>query len=464
MASLLTERAAATPHAPFLLFEEAAYSYADTLDLARSGAAALAAAGVGRGERVALVLGNVPEYFACWFGAALLGAVVVPIGPQAGADELRYAVGHAGCRVAVGPPGSAVPPEVDLITGLGDPKAVPPGPAPSPLDPLAVLYTSGTTSRPKGVVVTHANYLVAGEVVARHLRMRPEDRWLVTLPLFHANAQYYCVMSALVTGASVAVMPRFSASRWAEQARHHGATLASLFAAPLRMILAQPLGDEDAATCLRATLFAQNLTPAQLSAFERRFGCPLLQIYGMTETIAPPLMNPLYGRRDNMTIGRPSLPGGVRVVAGELRVPGRPGVTLMSGYLDDPAATRSAMDGGLLRTGDMVTLEPGGLLAFHDRAKDMIKRSGENVAAAEVERVVNEHPLVFESAAVGVPDPVRDEAIKVFVVLRPGASADAGEIIAFCADRLASFKVPTFVEFIDALPRTSVGKVRKHLL
>ncbi|MEU0565239.1 AMP-binding protein [Nonomuraea sp. NPDC005983] len=473
--SLLVERAAATPHAPFLTFDDgdATFDYADTVRLAERGAAVLAGAGVGRGDRVALVLDNRPEFLACWFGAAMIGAVIVPTGPQTSAEELRHIVGHARCRVVVCTPdlgGLVTTDDVVLVTTGSDfdtraaAPAPPADPAVSPLDPLAILYTSGTTSRPKGVVVTHANYLVAGEVVAGRLRMRPDDRWLVVLPLFHANAQYYCVMSAMVTGASVAVAHRFSASGWPLQARRHRASLASLFAAPIRMILAQPPRPDDAGNRLRATLFAQNLTADQLAAFEERFGCPLVQIYGMTETVAPPLMNALYGRRDNMTIGRPSLPTGVRIVSDELWVPGRPGVTLMSGYLDDQAATDAALRDGWLRTGDVIGLQPDGLIAFRDRAKDMIKRSGENVAAAEVERVVNEHPLVFESAAVGVPDPIRDEAIKVYVVLEPGAELGEGELIAFCAARLTSFKVPGQIRFIDALPRTSVGKVRKHLL
>jgi len=194
----------------------------------------------------------------------------------------------------------------------------------------------------------------------------------------------------------------------------------------------------------------------------------------MTETIAPPVANPLYRRRDSMTIGQPT-GDHVRVVdrhgndvnagdVGELLVHGVPGVTLMAGYLDDPAATDAAIRDGWLHTGDMVRVEANGTLSFFDREKDMIKRSGENVAAAEVERVVNEHPAVFESAAVGVPDPVRDQAIKIFVVLHEGAATTEEDIIGFCAERVVRFKVPSFVEFVDELPRTSVGKIRKHVL
>lgn len=489
VASLLRDRATGNPDTPFLLFDSSPtpeFTYAGTYELACRGAAALSALGVTRGDRFGMAIGNAPEFFACWFGAALLGAVAVPMNPQSTVAELHHMLGHSGCRAVVAEPSAveacaqAVAPGVRVVaTGeeLDRLMARPwhdDGHVGEPTDPLAVLYTSGTTSLPKGVVVTNANYLVAGEVVSQVVRMRPDDRWLVVLPMFHANAQYYCTMSALVSGASVAVAPRFSASSWAAQAQRTGATLGSLFAAPIRMLLAQPPNAGDRDNRLRATFFAQNLTHEQLADFESRFGCPLVQWYGMTETIAPPVANPLLRTRDNMTIGLP-VGAPLRVVdpdghdvgpngIGELLVGGQPGLTLMAGYLDDPAATDAAIRDGWLHTGDVVRITPSGMLAFHDRSKDMIKRSGENVAAAEVERVVNEHPTVFESAAIGVPDAVRDEAIKVYVVLHEGAVAAPDEIISFCSERMVKFKVPSFVEIVDRLPRTSVGKIQKHVL
>ncbi len=149
---------------------------------------------------------------------------------------------------------------------------------------------------------------------------------------------------------------------------------------------------------------------------------------------------------------------------GELLVGGVPGTTLMLGYLDNPEATAEALAGGWLHTGDNVRMDPDGYLHFVDRAKDVIKRAGENVSSGEVERVVNAHPAVFESAAIGVPDEMRDEAIVMFVVLNEGAAATEEELIAWSAERLSKFKVPSGVEFVDALPRTSVGKIQKHLL
>src|SRR5919202_1292443 len=187
------------------------------------------------------------------------------------------------------------------------------------------------------------------------------------------------------------------------------------------------------------------------------------------------MANPLHGRRDNMSIGRPTLPFRCRVVdesgadvprgtAGQLLVQGVPGVSLMPGYYKNAAATAEAIRDGWLWTGDNVRERPDGLFEFVDRAKDMIKRAGENVAASEVEAVLKDHPAVFDAAVIGVPDPMRDEAIKAYVVLREGRLATAEELIAWCAARLATFRVPEFVEFRPELPRTSVGKIQKHLL
>lgn len=454
---------------------------------------------VRKGKAFHVHLTNCPEFFDCWFAAAALGAMMVPTNPLSTADELNYILSHAECIVSITQP--------DLLPALSETQAqrghlsillvrteeavdgtvlltqllaAAPDtsidrPSIEPLNPVMMLYTSGTTSRPKGVLVTHANYLHVGEAVAQHLRMRPDDRWLIVLPLFHGNAQYYSAMSALMTGASIALMERFSASQWGSQAARHGATLASLFAAPIRMILAKPSTILDRENLLRAIVFAQSITPEQNTLFEQRFACPLFQLYGMTETIAPVTMNPLYGECRNDSIGRPMLGTTIRVVneeggdvpvgrVGELLVHGMPRQTLMAGYFKNPVETARVVQDGWLHTGDNVRVDEDGYLYFIDRGKDMIKRAGENVAANEVERVVNMHPAVFESAVIGVPDEMRDESIKVYLVLHEGMTATSEEIVQWCAERLATFKVPAMVEFVDELPRTSVGKIQKHLL
>lgn len=298
---------------------------------------------------------------------------------------------------------------------------------------------------------------------------------MVVMPLFHGNAQYYSVMSALVVGASVALMGRFSASRYFAKCIEHDCTVASLFAAPIRMLLAQTPEAAHRDNRLRVVIYAQNVTPAQLDEWQHRFGAPLLQLWGMTETMGPPLMNPLDYERRNMSMGLPTLGYEVQLVdgegrpvpagdVGEISVRGVPGLSLMKGYHKNPGATGQTLREGWLRSGDNARQDDDGYFYFVDRAKDMIKRAGENVAASEVEAVVAQHPDVFDCAVIGVPDEIRDEKIQAYVVARPGASVDAQAIIAWCRERLAAFRVPEIVTFRDELPRTSVGKVQKHVL
>ena len=214
--------------------------------------------------------------------------------------------------------------------------------APAALDPLdeaAILYTSGTTSLPKGVLITHANYVFAGEFTSRLIGLRPADRHLVVLPLFHVNAQYYGVMTEINVGASVALMSRFSASRYMRQAIAHQCTVGSLFAAPGRMILAQPVDPDLRNNKLRLVLFPQNLTEQQLTEWDERFAAPLLQHYGMTETIGDPMANPLDYARDNMTIGMATLGYDCRVVDehGRVVAPRTAGRLDHQGLLQEPA-------------------------------------------------------------------------------------------------------------------------------
>jgi len=433
----------------------ATYSGSEVRERSEALAGALAAAGIGRGDRVHLHLRNCPEFLFAWFACAGLGAVMVPTNPASAPDELRYVLEHSGARITVAGPDTAEAASAAGASLLGDLDGDR-RPLEEHTGDLALMYTSGTTAKPKAVRVTHAAYRYAGEVVAAHLRLTEGDRVFTALPLFHGNAQYYTTMSALTAGATMILAHRFSASGWVEQAARHDATVGSLFAAPIRMILARATSFPPHR--LRVVLFAQNLTERELREWDERVGAPLLQLYGMTETVGPPLMNPLRGERRSRTIGRPTLGYACRVADdGELLVGGIPGETLMAGYLGEDAP----MDGGWLRTGDIVRVDEDGWFHFVDRRKDMLKRAGENIAASEVEAVLAAHPRVRDVAVRGLPDPVYDEQVAAFVVA-PGTAAD--ELRAWCAERLAPFKVPTYIELRSELPRTAVGKIQKHLL
>lgn len=481
----LVSRNAADPDAVFVvaLAEDKparTVTYAEQWSRVLRTAAALRAHGVRSGDRVLLQTENRLEFFDIWFATDLLGACLVPVGPQSAPAELRHVVEDCRPRLCISPHGSLLPDTVPTVSPdamaawaartaadeTGDEEAGPPAEA----GPASILYTSGTTSRPKGVLVTRANYVAVGQAVAAHLAMTAADRWLVALPLYHANAQYYCTMSALVTGASIVLAPRFSASRWTEQAAANSATLGSLFAAPIRMVLAHPATVRP--DSLRAVIFAQNLTDAQAEAFEDRCGTRLVQLYGMTETVLPATINPVSQERRWSSIGRATTGVALRIVdrdghvvpesgVGELQVRGQMGHTVAAGYYGQPEATAATFGDGWLRTGDLARRDVDGYYYFVDRAKDMIKRAGENIAASEIERVLAAHPGVADCAVVGVPDPVRDESIVAWVVAASTPPVPAVDLATWSRQHLAEFKVPERFLFVDSLPRTSVGKIRK---
>jgi crotonobetaine/carnitine-CoA ligase len=488
--SVLQEGATLHPDRTLVVFEDeqgtvSELSWAEVQTRSRGVAAQLASHGVRRGDRVQVHLENRPEFLLAWFGLAELGASMVPTNPAAPALELEYLLDHAQVVAAITDAGretvvrAASRARRDQLPVLYcEDFASTPGsrsltaPPVAATEELSILYTSGTTSHPKGVRITHANYVWAGEVYASAMRLRPEDRVLTALPLFHANSQYYSTMGALVSGATLVLVNRFSASKWVDQAIRHRASVANLFAAAIRMILAQDPRPEWQGHSLRAVMFAQNLLEEEWLAWHERVGAPLIQGYGMTETIGPPLMTSLAGAGRRDTVGRPTLgytcrltreDGSVPCVGepGELLVAGVPGETLMAGYLHDREATEAILSDGWLRTGDVFSIEPDGSFAFVDRRKDLIKRAGENVAASEVEAVLRSHPHVIDAAVVGIPDPMRDENILAFVV---GAGVTEDELISWCRERLSKFRVPGHVSLVDGLPRTPVGKVQKHVL
>lgn len=485
----------------FLVFESAdgrvmRYSYGGMDGLVAAVAGGLAALGVGRGSAVHLVLSNSPAFVATWLACARLGAWMVPADPDASeaeiahqvarispvagictsarADAYRRSVALAGAATTV----VAVDEDDTELSPLRGPAA-----SANPVDPstrLAVMFTSGTTATPKGVELTQGNYAFAGDVMAMASALSRHDRQLVVLPLFHANAQYYSFAAAISAGASVALVQAFSASGFMGHARRHNATHTSLFAAPIRMILARTPPDT-APLKLRHAWFAQNLSAAHYEQISHLLGCRPRQIYGMTETLPAVLSNPPVGSLER-SIGVPTIGCHVRVMdatgqrarpgqVGSIQVGGHPGATLFLRYLDDPATTAAAIverhDDGFVwfDTGDRATVDEDGFHYFDGRRSDTLKVGGENVSIGEVEHVIAEHPAVYEVAVIGVPDPLRDEVPHAFVVLSAHESTDVvDDIRRFTEERLAGPKRPRVYTVVDELPRTSVGKIRKFLL
>jgi crotonobetaine/carnitine-CoA ligase len=477
--------------APFLVFEapdgmRTEWTYAEFDELVARMADELAGHGVGAGASVHLALTNSPTFVAVWLAANRLGAWIVPSDPMGRTPELADHIERtdptigfcARERVSEYRPAAGNLPfhmidEADASFAWLTHDRFDAWPEPSLTDRAAVMFTSGTTGRPKGVEITQANYAFAGKTMAEASSLTASDRQSVVLPLFHANAQYYSFAAAVWAGASVALMPTFSASGFLPAAARHGATCASLFAAPMRMILAR--GDETDGVGLRHCWFAQNISAEQYATLAEWFGCRPRQLYGMTETIPAVLTDAADDPRpDSMGFvtdgcevelhdddGRPVAPGEV----GEIVIGGEPGITLFAGYLDDPDTTASSFRDGWFRTGDRAVRDETGRWYFDGRRSDVLKVAGENVSTVEVEAVVTAHPGVLEAAVVGAPDPIRDEVPVAFVVpADPSAPPTTAELMAWCTERLGKPKVPREFTLLEELPRTSVGKIRKFLL
>ena len=282
-------------------------------------------------------------------------------------------------------------------------------------------------------------------------------------------------MTALTVGASIALMSKFSASRFVEQLNNYECTVSSSLSTPMRMILAQKPKDSDKSHNLRLMIFAQNLTDDQYKEWATRFNIPLLQIFGMTETMGQPLVNPLDGLRRNSSIGFPAFGYQCRVVddsnnevtqgqSGQLIVKGIPGVTILKSYYKNDEATKNAIKDGWLYTGDIVKIDSDGYYYFVDRANDLIRRSGENISAGEIESVIKLHEAIGDAAVVGISDSMYDEAIIGFVTLKTNQSVTEEELKEYCSKKMSKSKIPEKIKILNDFPRTSTGKTQKNKL
>jgi crotonobetaine/carnitine-CoA ligase len=454
-------------------------------------AGALARARIGRGDRVAVMSENRWEVLALWLGAAWRGAVFVPVNPAGRGPQLAHVLRDAGPRLLVLEPHLAefvaaepLPGELERVWLLGAdaPSArldVPvegfpePGdavqPAPlTPADPLAILYTSGTTGASKGVVCPHAQFTWWGENVGSWLGVTPDDTLYTCLPLYHTNA-LNAFVQALVGGARYVVGPRFSASQFWQRVTDAEATVTYLLGAMVSILVARPPSPLDGAHRIRVAL-SPATAPDTWRAFEERFGVRLVDGHGMTETNG--VIGPRDGEQRPGWMGR-VMPGfharvvdehGVEVPAdtpGELVLRPDERLAFADGYWRLPEVTETAWRGGWFHTGDRVVRDEEGWFRFLDRLKDAIRRRGENVSSWEVEQVLLRHPSVAEAAVVPVPSELGEDEVMAFVVPRAGHTLDPAELVRFCVPLLASFAIPRYVETLEAMPLTDNAKVRK---
>lgn len=495
--SLLDRRSAERGDHPFLVWEPLEgqgyrLSYADFVTAVRRFAVGLQARGVEPAQRVLIHLDNCPEFLIAWLGCVYAGAVPVTTNARSTLDELSYFSTHSKAVGVVTQPQfsalveSATPDVrwrvctpsdcgVDAVMPAsgyeafaaidGDPAAL----SDRPHDPWAhfgIQYTSGTTARPKAVLWTHANALWGARLCASHEDLTEDDVHLTYLPLFHTNAQVYSVLASLWAGATVVLMPRFSATRFWPVALRNGATWTSMVPFCAKALLGQPVPEKHS-----FRLWGNGICAAP---WDGHFGVKTIGWWGMTETITHGIVGLARETNAPLAMGRPA-PGydihvldddGQAVAVGEtgdLLVGGVVGLSLFLEYADNPEATAAAFDAnGLFITGDRVRRGEDGYLYFADRAKDMLKVGGENVAASEIEAAIQAVDGVAEVAVVGGPHPMLDEVPIAFVIARAGAEEGLeARIMAHCAETLAGFKCPRGIRMVDTLPRSTLEKIAK---
>lgn len=502
VASILAETAARKPERAALHFAGTTTTYRDLWAQTRAYAGALRARGIGRGDRVAMIVPNVPDFPRVYYAALSLGAVVVPIHLLFKTDEIAYVLGDSGADVVVvaGPMLAEAAPAaqragVPLLTVL-TPSVDQGGPdlprledeaaAATPIDrhepvlptdAATILYTSGTTGTPKGAVGSH---LAVVEQVHSSLidafDVREDDVIFGGLPLFHAFGQTAVMNTGFRVGASIILLPKFDADEAIVQLRKLGATIFT--AVPTMFVgMLESAGRADAVPTLRYAVSGGAALPvAVLEAFRAAFDADVHEGYGLTETAPTVSSNPLTEPIRPGTVGRPLWGVDVAVAdpeveeriellddpdqVGEIVVRGH---NLMKGYLGRPEATAAAIVDGWFRTGDLGTVVDR-VVTIVDRKKDLIVRNGYNVYPSEVEAALARHPDVALSAVFGVDDEVRGQEVHAAVILHDGHSLDPDELIAFAKDRIAAYKYPRVVHVVDELPLGASGKVLKREL
>ncbi len=496
----IESNAALRPAHVFIEYGALRITHAAFASAVRRVANGLLTRGVVAGERVLAYLPNCPEYLLVRFAVQRIGAVFVTCSALYVDDEIRYQLEASGASLVITDLESAarllaitaqvlsVRDMVLLEPGRMDTSAVGVNawlttcssalslPFPD-VDTLSMLmYTSGTTARPKGVMFTHGNELFAAQNIANAFAYTRFERLLHYFPLYHVNGGLALLGPLILRGATIVMVPKFSASGFARTLVEQHITMAALNATHIKMLLNQPPGPYDSAHQVYRAQFALPLDLERRETFSARFGgITLVEAYGLTEGMGICIASPIDALWKPGSAGLPFPGYTMRLIdeAGQDVAPGEPGQLLLQchsrhgltqGYFQDAAASAELLRDGWLHTGDVGQLDEEGYFYFLERQKDMIKRSGFNVAAAEVERVLLTHASVREAAVVGIPDAMREEAIVAFVVAASGTVPDVEQLRALCAGQLAPYKVPEHLAVLESMPENFLGKVEKKLL
>jgi fatty-acyl-CoA synthase len=495
LSDLIDRHAAFTPDKTAIRFADRSLTYAALAARIAAAARALKSQlGIERGDRVAILSTNHPDYLVLLYACARLGALLVPLSWRLAIPEQVFILSDVSVKALVveesfaavslplmealpdarvvgldfAPPGGASLEQI-LAAGTGDGRS-------SPLDlssPLLVVYTSGTTGRPKGAVLRQ-EALVWNAAMSQHMHaLTPDDHVLTVLPFFHVGGLNVLTTPAVQLGATVTIHPRFAPDAALTALGEDRPTLTVLVPATIQALIEHPRWQATDLSALRAVTTGSTLVPQPLIDAVTARGVPVLQVYGSTETCPIAIYTPLSGdlSRGGST-GLPGLHCEARIVdeAGHEVARGTPGEVVVRGpnvffeYWGNETATSEVLRNGWYHTGDIGTRDDDGYFYVHDRKKNMIISGGENIYPAEIERVLYEHPAVAEVAVIGCPDPKWQEVPVAYVVARKGMSIDADDLLRHVGAQLARFKIPRDVVFVDDLPRNALGKVQHFRL
>lgn len=519
--ALLAQQAEQYGDKAFLLFpeREEQVTYRQLAERCTQVAAQLQQWGLAPGDKVALLLPNVPEFLSWYWGTMSAGMVAGPINTLLKGPEIEYIAHHCNAKVLVTTPeywGEVAPilndlPQVQqvvlvadgeapqdkapaeytlpeamiersvalhwyhsLLGSAVDPSSLKESPQPSPTSDAMIIYTSGTTGKPKGVCLTHQNLVMDAAYIKHWFGLSDATRMMCILPLFHVNGEVVTMMTPLLCGGSVVLNRKFSAQTFWEYLHTYEVQLFSTVPTILSILLAkQNRLPEHSCPQLQFGICGAAPLPVEVhKQFEETFGVPIYEGYGLSETTCYSTFNPPHP--DQRKIGSIGVAVGNEVAIWDEHNQPVPtgeggeivarGLNVMNRYYQNPEATEKAFQGGWFHSGDWGKVDEDGFFYILDRVKDMIIRGGENIYPREIDEVLYEHPAIADAATIGIPDDKYGEEVKSYVVLKPGASATEEELLAYCKARLADFKCPKYVAFIPEIPKGPTGKLLRRAL